>query len=117
MSNRALLSELVQSVASATNPRAALAQLLFALSDTLGESDALSRLATELAFAARQLGERNPARTLREEVDLLRERLVHEALSITDNNVALAARRLGVSRNLIYAIVARSKNASFDREC
>lgn len=106
------LERFVQALAGANDPRAVVSHLLSGVACALLRAPSSDRrhLSTEISLAAAQLRQGGSRRTMREEVRRLRERLVRHALEEADNNVALAARRLGVSRNLIYEITARAQH-------
>lgn len=114
-----LAEQIARLVVEAGDPYEAIMQLLLDLCTSLHEvaeqrdDDLVSRLRClvhELERFTQRLNEpERPRRTLREEVDLLRQRVVRDALLASKNNVSGAARSLGVSRNLIYDVLKQSK--------
>ena len=106
-------------IAEADDPRAVVAHLLVRVGASLldvaeqREHDLRSPrrdLARELnLFVERLRGPERQPLTLREEIALLRRRVIRDALSAAKNNVSRAARSLGVSRNLIYDVLRQSK--------
>lgn len=117
MLDQITLSTLTKALADAPDARIAVARLLRELATSLSRSlDPDKQLdhrrrAHDFTRIADLLAEPEPPlRALREEIDTLRERLVLDALRRTKNNVARAARALGVSRNLIYEVIDRASN-------
>jgi len=126
MLDQTTLSIVAQVLAEAPDARFGVAKLLRELAETLLARTSITpaeqqldhrRRAHDLLRIADHLAERDPPhRTLREEIATLRERLVLDALARAKNNVARAARALGVSRNLIYEVIERATSGDEDDE-